>query len=157
MSAPQEENQAQKRNRIIINLEDKPPTRSAPQPAPRYSPMPQPAQSSTKKSGSRRAKILGIVALANVVLLLGVALIAYFGWQHYKTKPAYSLALLVDAVQRNDAAGVDEIVDTNKIVDNFVPQVTEKAIGRYASGLTSALRKQVEALVPKLMPNIKQQ
>ncbi len=108
------------------------------------------------KRGSRAAKILGIIAIALVLIILGAIVGGYFWWQSYKTKPAYSLALLVDAVQRNDTAAFDEIVDTDKIVDNFVPQVTEKAFGRYASALTGPLRSQVEALVPKLLPGVKQ-
>ena len=108
------------------------------------------------KRGSRGAKILGIIAIVLVVLILGASVGGYFWWQSYKTKPAYSLALLVDAVQRNDTAAFDGIVDTDKIVDNFVPQVTDKALGRYSSALTAPLRSQIESLVPTLMPGIKQ-
>ena len=108
------------------------------------------------KRGSRAAKILGIIALALGLLVVGAVIGGYFWWQNYKTKPAYSLALLVDAVQRNDTAAFDGIVDTDKIVDNFVPQVTEKAFGRYASALTAPLRSQVETLIPKLLPGVKQ-
>lgn len=108
------------------------------------------------KRGSRGAKILGIIALVLGLLIVGAIVGGYFWWQSYKTKPAYSLALLVDAVQRNDTAAFDEIVDTDKIVDNFVPQVTEKAFGRYASALTAPLRSQVESLIPTLLPGVKQ-
>lgn len=107
--------------------------------------------------GSSGARILLIVTIALGVLLLGLIAGGYFYWQSYKTRPAYTLALLVDASQRNDQAVFDQIVDTDKIVQNFVPQVTEKAIGRYASALTAPLRKQVEQLVPKLLPGVKQQ
>lgn len=106
--------------------------------------------------GSRGARILGIIAIVLAVIVLGAVAGGYFWWQSYKSKPAYSLALLVDAVQRNDMAAFDEIVDTDKIVDNFVPQVTEKAVGRYASALTGPLRSQVESLVPTLLPSVKQ-
>jgi uncharacterized membrane protein len=108
------------------------------------------------KRGSRAAKILGIIAVVLVVILLGAIVGGYFWWQSYKTKPAYSLALMVDAVQRNDMAKFDEIVDTDKVVDNFVPQVTEKALGRYTTALTGPLRGQVESLIPTLLPTVKQ-
>lgn len=108
------------------------------------------------KSGSRGAKILGIVALLLGLLVVGALAGGYFYWQSYKTKPAYSLALLVDAVERNDMQAFDEVVDTDKIVDNFVPQVTDKALGRYASALTGPLRSQVESLIPTLLPSVKQ-
>jgi uncharacterized membrane protein len=109
------------------------------------------------KRGTSGARILLIIAL--VLGLIVAALLAggYFWWQSYKTTPAYTLALLVDAAQRNDQAAFDQVVDTDKIVENFVPQVTDKAIGRYASALTAPLRKQVEQLVPKLLPAVKQQ
>jgi BMFP domain-containing protein YqiC len=102
-----------------------------------------------------RKLLLGCVG---AVLLIGIAgmLVAFLWWQSYKTGPAYSLALLVDAVQRDDRATFDELVDTDSVVKNFVPQVTEKAIGRYASGITAPLREQIEALVPTLLPSVKQ-
>jgi Protein of unknown function (DUF2939). len=104
----------------------------------------------------RGAKILGIIAIVLVAIVLGAVIGGYFWWQSYKSKPAYTLALLVDAVERNDMKTFDEIVDTDKVVESFVPQVTEKAIGRYASALTGPLRGQVEALIPKLLPSIKE-
>jgi uncharacterized membrane protein len=107
------------------------------------------------KRGSRGAKILGIIAIVLGVIVVCAVVGGYFWWQNYKTKPAYSLALLVDAVQRNDTAVFDEIVDTDKIVDAFVPQVTEKAFGRYSNALTDVLRKQIESLVPTLVPGVK--
>jgi BMFP domain-containing protein YqiC len=104
---------------------------------------------------NKRKLLLGILG---AVLLVGIAIIviAFLWWQNYKTTPAYSLALLVDAVQRDDRAAFDELVDTDQVVKNFVPQVTEKAIGQYASGITGALRQQIEALVPTLLPSVKQ-
>ncbi len=106
--------------------------------------------------GSRGGRILLIVAIVLGVLLAGLIAGGYFYWQSYKTRPAYSLALLVDATQRNDQPVFDQIVDIDKIVENFVPQVTEKAIGQYAAALTAPIRKQVEQLVPKLLPGVKQ-
>ena len=106
--------------------------------------------------GSRGARILLIVAIVLGVLLAGLIVGGYFYWQSYKTSPAYSLALLVDASQRNDQQAFDQIVDINKVVENFVPQVTEKALGQYAAALTAPIRKQVEQQVPKLLPGVKQ-
>ena len=42
---------------------------------------------------------------------------AFLSWHHYQTTPTYSLALLVDAAQRNDMPDVDKVMDTDKIVD----------------------------------------
>ena len=138
MSLPIENNRPPKRSRIVVNLDR----------AREMAHMP--------RKGSRGARILLIVLLIIAALLVGLAIGFFFWWRSYKTGPAYSLALLVDAAQRNDAAGIDEIVDTNKVVETFAPQVTEQAMGRLGTALTPALRKQVEALVPKLIPRVQQ-
>jgi uncharacterized membrane protein len=138
MSLPAEQNQPPKRSRIVVRFDR----------AKEIAHLPQ--------KGSRGARILLIVLIVIASLLLGLAIGFFFWWRSYKTGPAYSLALLVDAAQRNDAAGVDEIVDTNKVIENFGPQVTEQAAGRLGTALTPAMRKQIEALVPKLMPRIRQ-
>ena len=102
-------------------------------------------------------RILAVIGILFVVIIVGAVLGAFLWWQHYKTTPAYSIALLVDAAQRNDTVAVEKIVDTDKIVDNFSTQVTEKAAGRYGAALSNSVRKQIEALVPSLLPALKQQ
>lgn len=138
MSLPVEKNQSPQRSRIVVQFDR----------AREMAHIP--------KKGSRGARILLIVLLVIAGLLLGLAIGFFFWWRSYKTGPAYSLALLVDAAQRGDTAGIDEIVDTNKVVANFAPQVTEHAAGRFGTALTPALRKQVEALVPRLLPRVQQ-
>lgn len=104
---------------------------------------------------SRGRKVLIGISIALVALTVGALVGGYFWWQNYKTTPAYSLALLVDAAQRNDTEAFDALVDTDKVTESFVPQVTEKALGR-AEALTAPVRGQIAALVPKLIPNMKQ-
>jgi len=53
-----------------------------------------------------------------LVLLLCVALVALVaaaagGWLYFQTTPAYTLALLADAAQRDDAAAFDSFVDAD--------------------------------------------
>jgi len=105
---------------------------------------------------SRVGKLLAILGVGLIVVLLGVAAGVFFWWRHYQTTPAYSLAVLIDAAQRNDMTTIDKIVDTDKIVDNFVTQVSEKAAGRYGPALSVVVRKEIDGLVPSLMPAIKQ-
>jgi hypothetical protein len=106
---------------------------------------------------SRVAKVLAILGLLVVGLVLALAVGAFLWWQHYQTTPPYSLALLVDAAQRNDMPGVDKVIDTDKIVDNFAGLVIEKAAGRYGGALNGEVNKTIKARVPALLPNIKQQ
>lgn len=142
MAAPEQKGDRPKRNRIIINLERARQAAHIPH---------------IPRRGSRGARILAVIGVLFLLVVLVIALGAFLWYQNYKTKPAYSLALLVDAVQRNDQAAFDEIVDTDKVVENFVPQVTEKALGRYAAALTAPISEQVKQLVPKLLPSVKEQ
>jgi cytochrome c556 len=89
-----------------------------------------------KKSGGRLGKVLLIVALVLLLIVGGLGTGGYFWWRSFQNGPAYSLALLVDAVQRNDGAAVDKMIDPDKISTDFVAQVRAKMPG---SSLTSAL------------------
>jgi uncharacterized membrane protein len=107
----------------------------------------------------RRKRWPKILAVLGIIVVLGVVLAAAGGflwWRHYQTTPAYSLALLVDAVQRNDAPLVNEIVDIDQIVDRMAAEVTEKSVARYGGTLSPQQRRRVEALVPSLLPGVKQ-
>jgi hypothetical protein len=116
--------------------------------------------SEVKRPARRRGgRWLKIVAALGLIAILGAVIAAAGGflwWRHYRTTPAYSLALLVDAVQRNDVTVVNEIVDIDKIVDSLAAEVTEKSIARYGGTLSPNQRKRVEALVPSLLPGVKQ-
>ena len=89
-------------------------------------------------------------------LLIGGFAAGFLWWQHYKTTPAYSLALLVDASQRNDAAAFDRIVDMDKVVENFGPQLAQKGAGGFVFDLATSLRTQLETVAPGVMVSVKQ-
>ena len=64
-------------------------------------------------------------------ILLGFAIVVLVGgfiyWQSLKSSPQYSLALLVDAAKRDDKPAMDQQIDIDAVVDDFVPQITAKA------------------------------
>ena len=99
-----------KRNRIVINFND--PAASGQDGAPR-------------RRSSRRgtARVLGAIVILLVLIMGGLIAGGFFWWRHYQASPAYSLALLVDATQRNDRQAIDSILDTDKIATDFVSQI----------------------------------
>ena len=112
-----------------------------------------------KKEPKKRGgcgRILGISAVLLAVFLLIGAAVAYFYWQGVKTTPQYSLALLVDAARRNDQKAIDDLVDTDAVVESFLPQITEKATEMYGKNLPPDKVAKVKDAATPLMPAIKQ-
>jgi len=114
------------------------------------------AKEPVRRRGRRWPKIVAALGIIVVVVAVLAAAGGFLWWRHYQTTPAYSLALLVDAVQRNDVTVVNEIVDIDKIVDGLAAEVTEKSVSRYGGTLGARQRSRVEALVPGLLPGVKQ-
>ena len=52
-----------------------------------------------------------------------------------RSTPQYSLALLIDAARRDDKQQVGTLVDTDKVVDGFVPEIIDSAVDLYGRGL----------------------
>jgi hypothetical protein len=127
-----------KRNRIVINLDQAPP--------------------GSRSGGTRRGLARTLIIIAVVLLLLvgGAVGGGYAWWRHYQNGPAYSLALLADAAQRNDTATVDSLVDTDKVTDDFVTQVRERATGSFLSEISSTWSAQTNAAMQTLTPKLKQ-
>ncbi len=101
-------------------------------------------------------KVLGIVAGIIVVLLFIGAVGGFFYWRHLKTTPQYSLALLVEAARADDQKTIDEVVDVDAVVEDFVPQIIDKAIELYGRGLNPEVIKRASALAAPILPVIKQ-
>lgn len=94
-----------------------------------------------------------------VVLLLSILLIAGLGsFLYYRSlmdEPQYSLALLIDAAERDDRDAVAQLIDTDAVVDDFVPQVTAKAIELYGRGLPPIVLNKIAVLATPIMPAVK--
>jgi len=135
---PQQEFKEPRRKRIVISLD----------------------KAKSNNGLPRRGRLWLKVVAGLGVLVIAISVVAatgaYFWWRHYKSTPAYSVALLIDAAQRNDQVAIDHLVDMDKIVDDLTAQVTEKAAGRYGPLLSLPIRKQVETLAPGVIQTVKQ-
>jgi len=101
-------------------------------------------------------KILKIFGVLLIVFLMVGAISGYFYWRSLKTTPQYSLALLVDAARRGDQKTIDELVDTDAVVEDFMPQITDKAVELYGRGLAPATIQKVARIAVPFMPAVKQ-
>ena len=84
------------RNRIVIDLNQPPQPRVK-------------AKRARSRQSHGAGRVLAIIGIIIVVVLLGTAAGVYFWWQHYKAQPAYMLALLVDAAQRDDNQEIERM------------------------------------------------
>src|SRR3982750_429981 len=147
MSVDSRQSEGEGRRRIVIPLENNGKKKGGRIPGTRPKPTP-----TTPRSAVRKVLTFIGVLLVLIVVVGGAGI--FFWWQHYKSTPAYALALLIDAAQRNDAATVQSLVDTDQIVKNLGSQVTDQAASRY--GISSnAAHQQIQALTPILLPRIK--
>ncbi len=100
-----------------------------------------------------------LFAIAGIVLLSILAVVGlgcFLYYQSLKDTPQYSLALLVDAAKRDDKPEIDKLVDVDAVVDDFVPQITDKAVELYGRGLPPAIIGKVAKLATPLFPALKQ-
>ena len=126
------------RNRIVVNLD-----------AP-----PQKRRSKTKTK--RWPKVLAIFGVVILVLLVVVAVAGFVSWRYYQSTPSYTLALMIDAAQRNDVAEFEKRIDNEAIAKNMAGAISQKAAGRYGLALNSSIQQQIDAAIPGLLPRLKQ-
>ena len=132
------------RQRIVINV-DGPPSQTT---------VKRPRTSGGKPR--RWLRVLGILVGLVVFVVVAAAVGGFFYWRHYQTTPAYTLALLIDAAQRNDAAEFQKRINDDEIAKNMVATVSQKAAGRYGLAINSSVQSQIESRVPSLLPRLKQ-
>ena len=104
----------------------------------------------------RWPRVLGILALLVLIVVVMAAAGGFLWWRHYQSTPAYTLALLFDAAQRNDVTEFQKRMDDDEIAKNMVASVSQKAAGRYGFGLNSSVQGQIDARMPVLLPRLKQ-
>jgi len=130
-----------KRKRIVINLDQ-----------PGVGPV------SSFGAGRKTRRWPKVVAIFLVLIFVGIAGLVvggFFWWRHYQTTPAYSIALIIDAAQRDDMVAFGKQVDDDAIARNLVTEVTKKASDRYGVALNTSLERQIDFMVPSLVPRLK--
>ena len=145
-------------DRIVVKLE---------QPTPQFTPSPQmsnmppqmgnvppPVSNPPKKRGGCFLKGCIVLLVLSVVVAVVVGVAGYFYWNNFKSKPAYSLALLIDAAGRNDQKEIDELFDTDRVVEDYVAEVKEQA-GK-SPILIGPLKQILEQYIKQNMPQIKE-
>jgi uncharacterized membrane protein YheB (UPF0754 family) len=127
-----------------VDIEDnEQPTVVRPAKRPAVAPGPKP------RSFLRRALVVILV----ILVVSGVAGFIY--WQRIKTSPQYSLALLVQAAREGNQQQMDELVDTDSVVDSFLPQVIDKAIELYGKDLPPGAAVNLTSASEQFKPAIK--
>lgn len=106
-------------------------------------------------SGGGRLGCLKIALPVLLVLSLALLAFGYLYWQSVKRSPAYSLAMLVEASRAGDEKAMDELVDTDAVVDAFLPQVIEKAVELYGRGVPTFAIERLSTLTEQFKPAIK--
>lgn len=114
------------------------------------------SEAENEVAASRPRRVIATIAAVLGVLVIVAALGGYLYWRSYTGTPQYSLALLVEAARKDDQAKVDEIVEVDAIVDDFVPQITDKAVELYGRGLTPQTIARVAKVATPVMPALKQ-
>jgi len=94
--------------------------------------------------------------LVSGALLLAGLVVFFAWWQYFKTTPAYSLALLVDAAQRNDQAAFDRVVDLDRVIDTFIAQVGPGSTMGLTPRSVTPVRTQLQSLAPEASAGVKQ-
>jgi hypothetical protein len=116
------------------------------------------AQAEAQKKGGRfgrAGRFLSLTALVVVGVLLVLLVSGYAWWRGFERSPAYSLALLVDAAQRDDKQTVESMIDSDQIAQGFIQPVLEKLAGQ-GSTLTPQARASLPNVIPQLIPRVRE-
>lgn len=125
-------------SQFTVNLEETPSPKPVAAPAP-----PAPAA----KKG--RVKWIALIIVAVAIIA------AFLYWQRVKASPQYSLALLVEAARQDDQERIDALVDTDAVVDSFLPQIISKAVELYGKDLPESAVARLTSASEQFKPAIK--
>jgi hypothetical protein len=104
----------------------------------------------------RWPKVLAIIAAFLIVMVLLAAAGVFLWWRYYQTTPAYSVALIIDAAQNNQMEEFDKRIDDEEIAKRMLANVSQKVTARYGVAINASIQKEIDNLMPRLMPKVKQ-
>lgn len=107
------------------------------------------------RRGGRAGRLLSVTGLVIIGVVLALLVGSYVWWQGFRESPPYSLALLLDASQRDDAQAVESLIDADQIAQGFVPQVVE-SLGGPGSALPPQARASLTNVLPTLLPRVRE-
>lgn len=96
---------------------------------------------------------IALVVVAAIAVLGGTG--CYFYWLSFRSTPQYSLALLIEAARNDDRKAVGELVDIDRVVDDFVPQITGSAVEIYGRGLSPQTVLNLSNVAAPILPAVK--
>ncbi len=111
-----------------------------------------------QSSGKRRRwpKVLAILALLILLAVVGVVGAGYFWWRNYQSTPEYALVSLVHAAQKKDMPELQKLINDDELAKHLATNVSQKAAARYGLALNSSIQQRIDALMPTLLPQMKQ-
>src|ERR1700759_2997397 len=101
----------------------------------------------------RAGRLLSVTALVVIVVVLVLLAGSYLWWRSFERSPAYSLALLVDAAQRDDKQAVESLIDADQIAQGFIPQVIGKLTAA-DSPVPPQARAALPSAIPQMLPRV---
>jgi hypothetical protein len=131
------------RQRIVINV-DGPATETVQRPR------------TSGRKPRRWLRVLAILVGLMIVIFAVTAVLGFLWWRSLQQSPAYSLTLLLDAAQRNDATEFEKRIDDDEIAKNMAASVSQKAAARYGVAMNNSVQSQIDKQVPALLPQLKQ-
>lgn len=140
-------------SKFVINLEEQ---QKSQLPTPKIESVPKFGEYQKPKKPSVWVKVFKILGIGLLFILIVGAIGGYLYWRNLKTTPQYSLALLVDAARRDDQKTIDELLDTDAVVDDFVPQITDKAVELYGRGVAPSTINKLASSIAPFLPAIKE-
>src|SRR5258705_13745075 len=122
------------RKRIVINLD----------PASSGSSARGKTPGALSTQSKRWPMVLALIAALLIIFIVVAAGAGYLWWRHYQTTPGYSLALIIDAAQRDDMAAFDRQIDDEEFAKNMLAYGKYKTSDRYGLTLKRALPGEID-------------